>query len=96
MKFDDMKLEKNDGIADDAEKNSQQEFDRDMVIKDVMVAHAIIDMFCDLSITGMKSLLCSCIEQVAKAQGITAFEFLDEIKQAIKEVRGDGRQTEDS
>lgn len=44
----------------------------------------------------MKSLLCSCIEQVAKAQGITAFEFLDEIKQAIKEVRGDGRQTEDS
>lgn len=96
MKFDDMKMEKTDGIVDDVEGNNRKGKDRDREIRDYLIANAIIDMFCELSIVGMKSMLCACIEQVAEAKGITSFEFLDEIKQAIKEVRGNGRQTEDS
>lgn len=56
-----------------------------------MIATEIIDLFCELSIVGKRSVLCTCIEGVAAGLGVTPDEFADEIKQTIKVVHGNGR-----
>lgn len=94
MKFDDMKMKK-DSIVDDAEKNRQERL-HEIVEHDRMIATEIIDLFCELSIVGKRSVLCTCIEGVAAGLGVTPDEFADEIKQTIKVVHGNGRQAEDS
>ena len=88
MKFDDMKMKK---IVEEG-----AEVTEDQAIVDLLTGSKIVVLFHQISNLGHLALLCSLVESAAKERGITSFEYLDEIRQTIKEVRGDGRQAEDS
>lgn len=79
MKFDDMKMK----------KNVEAEVTDDQALVDLLAGSKIVVLFHQISAPGHMALLCSLVESAAKKRGITSFEYLDEIRQTIKEVRGD-------
>ena len=89
MKFDDMKMKKNDGVVDDVMKTLLEDIAEDVQFTDYITGMKIGALFCSLSDVQRLPVLCACIETAAKRRGITSFEYLDEIRQTIKEVRGD-------
>lgn len=78
MKFDDMKMK----------KIVEAKVTDDQVLVDLLTGSKIVVLFHQISDLGHLSLLCSLVESAAKERGITLFEYLDEIRQTIKEVRG--------
>lgn len=80
MKFDDMKMKK---IVEE-----EAEVTEDQAIVDLLTGSKIVVLFHQISDPAHLALLCSLVESAAKERGITSFEYLDEIRQTIEEVRG--------
>lgn len=90
MKFDDMKMDKNNNTTDEMSDGAFDEGLEAMKLADFAIGSKIGELFLGISPIGRKPLLCALVESAAKERGITSFEYLDEIRQTIKEVRGDG------
>ena len=88
MKFDDMKLGKNDDTAEEATGGHLDDVLEEMKIADFAIGNVIGRHYLRLSPIGRMPLLCALVETTAKGRGMTSFEILDEIRQTIEEVRG--------
>lgn len=79
MKFEDMKLDKISNTVDTLMK---------MKTNDMTFGSKICGLFDHLTTVGKKAVLCTLVESLAEEKGIAPPELLNEIRQTIKEVRG--------
>lgn len=88
MKFDDMKMDKNNNTTDEMSDGAFDEVLEAMKLADCAIGSKIGELFLGISPIGRMPLLCALVESTAKGRGMTPFELLDEIRQTIEEVRG--------
>ena len=88
MKFEDMKMDKNNNTTDEMSDEAFDEVLEVMKLADFAIGSKIGELFLGISPIGRMPLLCALVESTAKGRGMTSFELLDEIRQTIEEVRG--------
>ncbi len=77
MKFEDMKLNKNDDNVNDLMGSRKK--------LDMAIGDDVCNLLTFLSPTGRMAMLCSLVIFVAEERGVTTFALLNEVRQRIKE-----------